>query len=193
MPETKKSERMGEVSFSSSKEKMKIIAYNNARDVTVQFEDETIKEHVEYAAFKKGWVKKPKSGAVTGKSLPKETELKSTSKQIIYEDILKYAESYRVSVKDLAKETTVAPIVCIMLCKKAVLCYLQFAVKSVVGDIRYLGRLTKEVGIEIDPRDLAWLHDFDFEMTEDWRKPTKADSAMAMEIMDTIYEKVGSK
>lgn len=130
----KKLERVGEVSFSSSKEKMKLIAYNNARDVTVQFEDGTIKEHAEYAAFKKGWVKKPKSkGAVTWKSLSKETELKSISEQTIYEDILKYAESYRVSVKDLAKETTVAPIVCIMLCKKAVLCYLQFVVKSVVG------------------------------------------------------------
>lgn len=193
MPETKKSERVGEVNFSSSKEKMKIIAYKNARDVTVQFEDGTIKEHVEYAAFKKGWVKKPKSGTVTAKSLPKEAEVKSTPEQTVYEDILKYAESYRVSVKDLAREATVAPIVCIMLCKKAVLCYLQFAVKSTVGDIRYLGSLARKSGIEVDPRDLAWLHDFDFEVTEDWRKPTKADSVMAMEIMDTIYEKAGSK
>lgn len=87
MPETKKSERVGEVNFSSSKEKMKIIAYKNARDVTVQFEDGTIKEHVEYAAFKKGWVKKPKSGTVTAKSLPKEAEVKSTPEQTVYEDI----------------------------------------------------------------------------------------------------------
>lgn len=193
MPETKKPERMGEVSFNSSKEKMKIIAYKNANDMTVQFEDGTIKEHAAYADFKKGWIKKPKSRTVTGKVPPKETELKLTPEQIVFEDILKYAESYRVSVKDLAKEATVAPIVCIMLCKKAVLCYLQFAVKSTVGDIRYLGSLARKSGIEVDPRDLAWLHDFDFEVTEDWRKPTKADSVVAMEIMDTIYEKVGSK
>ena len=172
---------------------MKIIAYNNARDVTVQFEDGTIREHVEYAAFKKGWVKKPELKSVVTGSLPKETEPKLISEQTVYEDILKYAESYKLSAMTLAKETTVAPIVCIMLCKKAVLGYLQFAMKSVVGDIRYLGRLARDAGIKADPRDLAWLHDFDFEMTEDWRKPTKGDSTMAMEIMNSVYEKVAKQ
>lgn len=52
--------RIGEVNYNTKGERMVIIAYRNARDIDVQFDDGTIKEHVIYDAFKKGHVRKPK-------------------------------------------------------------------------------------------------------------------------------------
>lgn len=37
---------------------IKIIAYNNSRDVTVQFEDGTIKEHCNIDCIRRGYIKK---------------------------------------------------------------------------------------------------------------------------------------
>lgn len=52
--------RIGEVNYNTRGERMVIIAYRSARDMDVQFDDGTIKEHVAYDAFKKGHVRKPK-------------------------------------------------------------------------------------------------------------------------------------
>lgn len=45
---------LGESIINSKGEKMTIIHINNAHDITIQFEDGTIKEHCSYANFKRG-------------------------------------------------------------------------------------------------------------------------------------------
>lgn len=54
-------ERLGETSINTVGEKMEIVRYNNANDMTVRFEDGTEKEGVRYEKFKRGYVKKPES------------------------------------------------------------------------------------------------------------------------------------
>jgi hypothetical protein len=47
-------DRVGETQIDSNGNLMTLIEYNNARDITIQYEDGTIREHVNYARFKSG-------------------------------------------------------------------------------------------------------------------------------------------
>lgn len=59
--QNKREERIGEVNYNSQGERMEIIDYINHKDITVRFEDGTIREHIFYIAFKNGQVKNPMS------------------------------------------------------------------------------------------------------------------------------------
>ena len=50
-------ERIGEVNYNLHGQRMEIINYNNHRDITILFEDGTIREHIYYSCFKQGAVK----------------------------------------------------------------------------------------------------------------------------------------
>ena len=49
-----RTDRIGETNITNNGQKMTIIAYRNAKDIDVQFEDKTIREHITYDDFKKG-------------------------------------------------------------------------------------------------------------------------------------------
>lgn len=56
----KTKDRLGEINISNEGYEMKIVKYNNARDILVEFQDEyKAKVHTEYKHFKKGNVKNP--------------------------------------------------------------------------------------------------------------------------------------
>lgn len=87
-------------------------------------------------------------------------------------------------------ESTLVPSV--VLCKKAVLNFLKSVVESKEEDIRCLGREVKgKTGVSFDPRDLAWLNDFDFKQEENWLQPTTEDVVMAIEMVEKIGREVG--
>lgn len=46
--------RIGEVNYSTKGYRMRIVEYNNSRDVTVEFDDGTRRSGIEYSSFKKG-------------------------------------------------------------------------------------------------------------------------------------------
>lgn len=52
-----KIERIGEVNYNRHGQKMEIVAYNNDCDITIRFDDGTIREHVYYSCFKNGIVR----------------------------------------------------------------------------------------------------------------------------------------
>lgn len=52
--------KIGEVSYSNSGEKMKIVCYTNNENIAVKFEDGTVVYGRTYNAFKKGKIKKPR-------------------------------------------------------------------------------------------------------------------------------------
>jgi len=51
--------RIGETVIATNGQKMTIIAYREANDIDIQFEDGTIVEHKSYRAFNKGYIKHP--------------------------------------------------------------------------------------------------------------------------------------
>lgn len=51
--------RVGETNISTCGQKMKIIKYNNAIDIDIQFEDGTVVKHKKYSHFKKGAIGNP--------------------------------------------------------------------------------------------------------------------------------------
>lgn len=60
-------ERLGEINISNEGYEMKIIEYNNARDILVEFQDEhKAKVTVEYSQFKKGEIKNPFHKSIFG-------------------------------------------------------------------------------------------------------------------------------
>lgn len=59
-----KHNRVGEVNFNTKGEKMVITEYKGCSDVTVQFEDGTIREGIVYSSFKSGRVSKVKRGSI---------------------------------------------------------------------------------------------------------------------------------
>lgn len=52
--------RIGETSINCQGKKMTIVAYEDARDLTIQFEDGKVLEHVQYSPFKSGLIRHPK-------------------------------------------------------------------------------------------------------------------------------------
>ena len=54
-----KQKRIGETSTSTNGQTITIIDYIKANDITVQFDDGTIKEHTNYNSFKKGTIHNP--------------------------------------------------------------------------------------------------------------------------------------
>lgn len=199
-----RTDRIGEERFNTKNERMKIINYNNTHDITVRFDDGTIKAGVHYRHFLDSYVKKPKisdekvnsnSNKDSRKSLGQKGMISEVCEEAAYkadqkESFLKSAESYRVSAIALSKEKGSTPIDCIVLCKKAVTDYLRFVTGAVTEDVRHLGKMLKDYSITVDPRDLAWLHDFNFEMTENWIKPTADDVIMAIKIMNNVHKEI---
>lgn len=59
--------RIGEVSVNNKNEKMVIIKYRDANDISIEFDDGTIVEKVSYRAFKLGQIKNPNSPSVYNK------------------------------------------------------------------------------------------------------------------------------
>ena len=51
--------RIGEKSYSSQGQIMTIIRYKSSADIDIEFDDGTIREHVKYQMFKKGYIKNP--------------------------------------------------------------------------------------------------------------------------------------
>lgn len=51
--------RVGETNIATNGQKMTIIAYHNASNIDIQFEDGTIVYHKEYKRFKKGQIANP--------------------------------------------------------------------------------------------------------------------------------------
>ena len=51
--------KVGEQVFNTQKQKMTLVAYRSYSDIDVQFEDGSIKTHIGYKEFKKGWVHSP--------------------------------------------------------------------------------------------------------------------------------------
>ncbi len=180
--DVKREERLGETNTNPAGETMEIVKYNNCKDMTVRFEDGTEREGVQYTQFKKGNLRKPKREPVVNR------------------EFLQKAEAYLVSAKALLEgnESTLVPSV--VLCKKAVLNFLKSALESrtegktsegETEDIRFLGREVKEkTGVSFDPRDLAWLNDFDFKQRERWLQPTTEDVIMAIEMVEKIGREV---
>lgn len=54
-------ERVGQVFFNAQGERVTILQYHAYMDITVQFDDGTIREHVKYHNLQRGYVPKPKS------------------------------------------------------------------------------------------------------------------------------------
>lgn len=59
-------DKIGDINYNTNGEKMEVIAVSSYGDITIQFEDGTIKEHVSYARFKDGMVKNYMSPSVLG-------------------------------------------------------------------------------------------------------------------------------
>ena len=55
----KKKDHTGETTIANNGMKMTIIAYRKTSDIDIQFEDGTIKKHITYSSFKKGYVRNP--------------------------------------------------------------------------------------------------------------------------------------
>lgn len=115
--------RIGEVSTTKQGEKMEIVAYFRWDNITVRFEDGTLKERVSYANFKRGEVRKPSREEV------------SRSRTLLQE-----AESYFFSAKALLEDGENAYLASMVLYKKSVRCFLKSVVESESDDIRYLGQ-----------------------------------------------------
>lgn len=166
--------RIGEVSTTKQGEKMEIVAYFRWDNITVRFEDGTLKERVSYANFRRGEVRNPN----------KEKVFKNR-------ELLQEAESYFASAKALLEDGENAYLASIVLCKKSVRCFLKSVVESESDDIRYLGQeVQKKVGIVLDKRELAWLHDFGFCMEDCPFTPTAEDVAMAGEVVEKVRKKI---
>ena len=153
---------------------MEIVAYFRWDNITVRFEDGTLKERVSYANFRRGEVRNPN----------KEKVFKNR-------ELLQEAESYFASAKALLEDGENAYLASIVLCKKSVRCFLKSVVESESDDIRYLGQeVQKKVGIVLDKRELAWLHDFGFCMEDCPFTPTAEDVAMAGEVVEKVRKKI---
>lgn len=178
----KSEKRLGEVRKNNVGETMEIVKYNNCKDMTVRFEDGTEREGVQYTQSKKGNLRKPKREPVVNR------------------EFLQRAEAYLASAKALLEGNESPLVPSVVLCKKAVLNFLKSALESrtegktsegETEDIRFLGREVKEkTGVFFDPRDLAWLNDFDFKQRERWLQPTTEDVIMAIEMVEKIGREV---
>lgn len=60
--------RLGEITTSTCGQKMKIIRYNNKKDIDVEFEDGTIVEHRSYLNFKEGTIRNPNYNSINVKA-----------------------------------------------------------------------------------------------------------------------------
>ena len=91
--ENKAKERIGEENISTNGMKMKIIAYRNAGDIDVQFEDGTIVKHKSFSHFK--------DGKITQLSLQKNKRIGETKRMNCGKDatIIEYNGAHDITVK----------------------------------------------------------------------------------------------
>lgn len=85
------------------------------------------------------------------------------------------AESFRLSAESLGTVSDSVTIAVALLYKNAIRDYLKYAVDSVSEDIRVLGIMARKQGIDVNPRDLAWVNDFDFSFEDKLLKPNSED------------------
>jgi len=69
------SKRIGETNFNSIGLKMTIIAYEDAHNMDIQFEDGTIVKDVQYSQFKAGFIRHPKMSPLLGSEKYKEKRI----------------------------------------------------------------------------------------------------------------------
>lgn len=84
--------RIGETNYNFRGQKMVIITYNNHNDITVQFDNGNIREHVHYCSFKEGNVRDYDNPDVYGigitGTIPKKVNGKLTKEYSIWMNIL---------------------------------------------------------------------------------------------------------
>lgn len=85
------------------------------------------------------------------------------------------AESFRLSAESLGTASDSVTIAVALLYKNAIRNYLKYAVDSISEDVRVLGTLARKQGIDVNPRDLAWVNDFDFSFEDELLKPNSED------------------
>ena len=92
--------KVGEVSYSSSGERMKIVCYTNNENIDVEFEDGTVVYEKTYKAFKEGKIKKPNNDKYSKNNKRNERiGIEAKNKDGLKITIIEYRNSNDIDVK----------------------------------------------------------------------------------------------
>ena len=91
-----RAKHVGQANYASNGQRMEIIEYHNSKDVTVQFEDGTIRSGIALAAFMRGKVKNPNKLVETKKDRTGEEMVSRAGQKMV---IVEYRKSSDIDVK----------------------------------------------------------------------------------------------